>query len=443
MALALVAALCACASTEQRNHYASLSTQLASTSEAARASGDADPLGDSHVLERGALVALVLERNPGIEAKRAAARAALARWPQETALPDPTFGYALRPASIGSNEVDTAQDFALSQSLPFPGKLALRGERALAEADAATSDVENERVELAALTSRLFGEYWLSERALETNEQHLALLDEVQRAALSRYASGRGSQQDVLATETEAAMLSHRAIELGAERRVIAERINTLLHRAPDLELPAAPRELEPEPPRELDAAALTARALENRPELRASESEVRAREADVGLARREFFPDFTLRAGYEGSWQEDPLKPFVGIELNVPLQLGRRRAALVEADARLAREKSRLRRLEDRVRLQVAVAVQRLQESQHLLHISRERLLPAARNRVAGAQARFASGELPFLELIDAERALRSAEQAEFDARASLSLRGVELSRALGEAPAREVGTP
>ncbi len=433
-ALALVAALCACASTGQQSHYDALHARLDRVE--ARSHADDDPLGNASVLERRALVQLVLERNPGLEAQRAAARAALARWPQETALADPMFGYSVRPRSFGSNQVDPANDFALSQALPFPGKLALRGERALAEADAAGNAVDTERIQLAALASRLFDEYWLAERALETNAQHVTLLDQAHGVALSRYSAGEGSQQDVLAAETEEAMLSHREIELGAERRILAERINTLLHRPPELELPTSPRELTSEPTRDLDEPGLVARALEQRPELRARQAEVRAREADVSLARREFFPDFTLRAAYEGSWQEDPLKPMVGIEVNVPLQLGRRRAALEEADARLSREKSRLRQLEDRVRLEVTSAIERLRESQHLLHISQERLVPAARDRVAGARAAFASGKSTFLELVDAERALRSAEQAEFEARASLAVRGAELSRALGETP-------
>ena len=385
----------------------------------------------------------MLERNPGLEAARASWQAALARYPQETALSDPTFGYSVRPRSFGSDEVDPANDFMLSQDLPFPGKRALRGDRALAEADVAANELDTERVQLAALAARLFDEYWLSERALDSNAQHVALLEEARHVALSRYAAGSGSQQDVLAAETEHAMLSHREIELGAERRILTERINTLLHRPLGLALPVAPRELEPEPARDLDDQALIARALEKRPELRAREAEVRAREADVALARREFLPDFTLRAAYEGSWQEDPLKPVVGIEFNVPLQLGRRRAALEEADARLARERSRLRRLEDRVRLQVASAVERLREWQHLLHISQTRLLPVARDRVVGARAAFASGEASFLELVDAERALRTAEQATFEARAALSVRNAELARALGETNALEEERP
>jgi outer membrane protein TolC len=386
-------------------------------------------------LDRARLVEAILARNPGVRAARDAWRAALARYPQETALDDPMLSYALRPRSIGSRDVDTGHEVGVSQAIPFPGKLALRGERAVAEAESARSDVEAERVQLAALASRLFDEYWLAARALETNALHAALLEDAHRAALSRYAAGSGSQQDVLAAETEQGMLAHEERELAAQQRIVAERINTLLHRSPELDLPPPPRELEADPPvHDVDAAALVAQALAARPELRSLAADVRAREAEVALARREFLPDFRVRGGYETTWQESALEPVVGLELNVPLQLARRRAALEEADARLSREQSRVRALEDRIRFEVTSAVERLRESQHLLEISQQRRLPPARDRVVGARASFASGKMSFLEFVDAERSLLSAEQAEFEVRADLSVRRAALARALGE---------
>jgi outer membrane protein TolC len=415
--------------------YRSLSDEWERTEASAPTPDDGeDVFANATRIERAPLIRLVLERNPTVRAARYAWGAALARYPQATALDDPMFSYSLRPRSIGSHEVDTANDFDVSQSIPFPGKLALRGEHALAEAESAQSDMETQRVKLAALASRLFDDYWLAERALEINAKHAALLDEVHHVALSRYAAGTGAQQDVLAAETEQGMLAHRDRELAAERRVVAERINSLLHRAPQLELPPPPLELEAGASQELDERTLVAEALEARPELRALAASVRARESEVSLARRDFFPDFTVKGGYETSWQEDPLKPVVGVELNVPLQLGRRRAALAEAEAMLARERSRVQQLEDRVRFEVVTAVERLREADHLLEISQQRRLPPARDRVVGARAAFASGQMTFLEFVDAERSLLAAEQAEFEVRADLSVRRAALARALGK---------
>ena len=352
-------ALAACGTT-QGERYQSMREQIDRAPARADETGD-DSLRGASELSRGALVASVLARNPTIDAARSAWRAALARYPQATALADPTFSYATRPRSYGSDQVDPANDVALSQALPFPGKLGLRGERALDEAEAAESELATARTRVASLASIAFDDYWVAARALELIAGQRDLLSQARAVALHRYETGTGTQQDVLAAETEQAMLEHREIVLGTARRIAVERINELLHRPSGAALPPPPRELEPAPSHELDEPALVSRALETRPEVRAAAAQIRAREADVALARREFLPDFTLRGGYEGTWQEDPLKPVVGIELNVPLQLGRRRAALEEADARLELERSRMRRLEDRVRREVAVAVERL----------------------------------------------------------------------------------
>jgi outer membrane protein, heavy metal efflux system len=442
---ALPLAAAACATTGQGQQYATMQERVTRAERAAQAPTQQeaadDPFATTTTLTRSALVAAVLERNPGVEAARAAWRAEVARYPQETALPDPMFSYTTRPRSYDSREVEAANDFGLSQEIPFPGKLGLRGARALADADAAAGEFEGERLRLAVLASSLYDRYWVAERAIETAAHHLALFEETQGVALSRYAAGTGFQQDVLAAETERAAMLREQIGFETERSILAERINALLHRPAQLALPPMPPDLDVIAPPTLDEQALIATALTKRPELRAKAAEVRARETDVSIARREFLPDFTVRAGYETTWQEDPLKPMVGLELNVPIQLGRRFAALEEADARLVRERSRLRQLEDRVRLQVVTAVARIRESQRVLELSENRLLPAARERLGGARGAFAGGQASFLELVEADRALRSAEQAAFDARADLSVRNAQLGRAIGMVEGVEEG--
>jgi len=441
-ALAALALLLGCAGAAQRERYRAAREVLART-EPARAAAEADPFAGETQLTRGALVANALERNPGIDAARAAWREALARWPQATALPDPMLGYGVRPRSFGSDEVNSAQDVELSQALPFPGKRGLRGEAALAAADAAGEGLAAERVRLAALASTLFDAYWLAARSLDTNRRQRELVDSLHEATLGRYASGSGSQGDVLMAETELAMLLHGEVELETERKITTERINALLHRPIDAPLPPPPAELDGAAAHDLDVPALLARALERRPELRASAAAIREREAALALARREFLPDFTLRGAYEGSWQETPLKPFVGLEVNVPIQLERRRAAVDEAEAALAREQSLARRAEDEVRLDVSRAVERLRESQHLLELARDRVLPAARGRAELARASYSSGQGTLFELVDAERSLRTAELAEHEALSKLSERHAALARAVGEIVTQEEIAP
>ena len=94
------------------------------------------------------LVEQVLARNPSLSQMVAAWQAASARYPQVTSLDDPMFGTMLAPASFGSNNVEAGYRLEISQKYPFPGKLGLRGQGALAEASAAGHDVDDIRLQL-------------------------------------------------------------------------------------------------------------------------------------------------------------------------------------------------------------------------------------------------------------------------------------------------------
>jgi len=430
----LIAALslAGCASPELGARHRELEKTFAARAPAAT-HDDEDPFARAPRLEREQLVHEVLRRNPSLDAARQAWRAALERFPQETSLDDPSARYAAAPRSFGSSVVRDGNQAELAQRLPFPGKLSLRGEVALASAEAAENDYEAVRRRLAETASLLFDDTYFAARALEINAAHLTLLDELLRIAAARYAAGEGSQQDPLQAELEGARLLHEERMLRAESRIASARINALLHRPPGAPLPPPPRELGEPGAMPLDRAALVERALRERPELRAAQARMRARESSVALARREFFPDLTLVGGWDGFWQEKELRPSVGLEIDLPIRVARRRAALAEARAELAGALSERRALEDEVRLEVETATERLAEAHHLLGIVESRLLPAARDRVAAARAGFVAGRNDFDALIEAERSLRDAELEREQALATLSRRHAELARATG----------
>ena len=407
-------------------------------SEAQARAGDAedDLFAGAPFLVRRELIRHVLERNPNVRAARYAWRAALARYPQVTSLDDPMLAAGIAPRSIGSSKVDNAAQFGLSQKLPFPGKLRLRGEAALGEAAAAAHDHEAVRLRLATMASLLFDDYYVAIRSIEINREHIALLEEFRQIAAVRYEAGEASQQDPIQAEVELTHALHRALLLETARRVNTEQINALLHRRPDRALPPPPtRLLLPDAPLQ-PSEQLTEEALQVRPELAAADARVAAQEARVGLAWREYLPDFTVVGAYNGIHQESDLKPFVGIQLNVPLRLGRRKAAVAEATARLEQARSLRLAIEDDVRLGVESAADRLVEADHVSKLFRDRLRPAARDQVDAARAGFETGRNSFLALIDAERNLLSVELGYEKALASLGQRRAELDQELGHLP-------
>jgi outer membrane protein TolC len=225
-------------------------------------------------------------------------------------------------------------------------------------------------------------------------------------------------------------------VELGTAQRVSQAQLAALLHIGDGTAIPPLPQTLPvlavPPYPEE----TLARQALHERPEMRAADARIEARRADEALAKREFFPDFKVVGVYDAFWEDPDQRPMVGLEWNLPLQIGRRRAALEEARAEAARASQERQSTGDSVRAEVTTAALRLRESQHLIAITRDRRIPAARDQVAAARSSYESGIAPFRDLIEAERMLWDAELAEQRAVAEESRRAAELLAALGIAP-------
>jgi outer membrane protein TolC len=330
----------------------------------------APAFADTSELSVEALIEQVLARNPSLTQMVAAWQAASARYPQVTSLEDPMFGATIGPGTIAPEDqgVEFAYRLEISQKLPFPGKLKLRGENALAEASAAERDVEDMRLQLVEGARTAFYNYYLVDRALAVNEESVRLLRDFRTNAQVRYQTGLVPEQDVLQADVEIGKEQDRRLELEQMREVTIARINTLMHLAPDSPLPPPPKELNvTDGP--LEAVALRATAVARRPDLQALADRIAAEEASLGLAHKEFYPDFEPFFMYDrfmGNVSDNrDLATMLGLRLNLPVYRKRRYAAVAEAEARIAQRKAELARLTDQVNLQVQEAYARALRSE------------------------------------------------------------------------------
>jgi outer membrane protein, heavy metal efflux system len=388
-----------------------------------------DPFSGLQELDLNPLVAEVLKRNPSIPAMVAAWRSASEKYPQVVSLDDPMFGFMLAPATFGSDDVDFGWMVQTSQKIPWSGKRQLRGIVAQAEVDAAFQDIEAARIKLREAAKLAFFDYFLVGRELEINSDNVRIMNEFRAVAQNKYASNQVTQQDVLQAEVELADLSRRQIELNRMDEVARARINTLLHRVPNHSLPAPSNKL----PIAADVPSfedLRDLALKGRPDLVAQAARVRAEEAAVDLACREFYPDLEFVARYDSFWQpaESDLRPQVGINLNLPLRTERRRAAVQEAIARVTQRRAELERQIDEIQYDVHAAFARLNESQRVAKLYTDSILPASRQNVESAQANYEAGKLDFLRLIEAQRQLIGYREKQFEAEVEYHRRLAEL---------------
>jgi outer membrane protein TolC len=379
-----------------------------------------------------ALVQQVLARNPTLPQMIAAWQAASARFPQVTSLDDPFFGASGAPSAIGARDIDGAYRLEVSQKLPWCGKLRLRGENALAEANAARNEVEDSRLQLIEAAKSSFYDYFLVYRALAVNEESLRLLADFRKNAETRYKTGQAVQQDILQADVEIGRQRERGLILERLREVAVARLNTLMHLPPDLPLPPPPVEArtgEALP----EAAVLRSTAVARRPDLAAIRNRIAAEQASLGLAYREYYPDFEVLAAYDSLWQEKPLRGQVGVRVNLPVRLARRGGAVSEAEARLAERQAEFARLTDEVNYEVQQAYAQVRESERVVLLYEKEVLPAAINNVKAAQAAYITGRIPFLSLIEAQRNVVNLRDRYYEAVADYFRRRATLERAVG----------
>jgi outer membrane protein TolC len=377
------------------------------------------------------LVDAVLARNPTLPAMQAAWQAAQSRIESAAALDDPLLSYATAPRTARADNEDFGQKLELSQKLPWPGKRQLRGERARHEADAAQQDVETSRLKLSATARSLFADWYFIHEAIRINGINQTLLQEFRRIAEARYSTGQASKQDALRADVEFNLLEHRAIVLERQRRDSLARINTLLNRAPDEPVPLPAKLTEPGPLPGVQA--LRTRAVQMRPELKALAAHIQASESSIGLARRAFYPDFNLKAGYNSLWTEDDKRFTVGVDINLPLNRSKRRAVADAARAKAMQAQWRLTDEEAVVAGEVQRAYDRVEESRHVLTLYRDRLLPLAEENLSAAKADYQAGSGDFLSLLTTEKNLMQTRLQVGQAMAELHRQLAALQRAVG----------
>jgi outer membrane protein TolC len=371
------------------------------------------------VLSVEELVAQVLARNPTLAQMAAAWEAAQARYPQVSSLEDPMIAGTVGPETFRPDDsgLELAYRLEVSQRIPFPGKLRLKGESARAEASAAGNDLCDTRLQLAEAARDAFYEYYLAERSLEESARAIELLRKARADAAARYETGAGKvdAQDYLQADVEIGREQERRLSYLEARQITVARLNTLLDLPPDSPLPPPPRQLSARDTLP-DVQALRAAALARRPDLQAVADRILAEEAALALAHKEQFPDFEPFVMYDrfmGNTADNrDLATMVGVRMNLPVYQERRRGAVAEAQARLAQRRAELARQTAQALLQVEEAYTKVRRGAEALRLYRDKILPVSELNAKSARSAYMTGKVPAVSRIEAERNLVALRQ-------------------------------
>src|SRR3990167_384173 len=227
------------------------------------------------------LINEAVEHNPEIIATQKRLNAAKAKISQAKSLDDPTirigsYDMSNNPANVNGQTEMLQQRYGVSQKIPFPGKLRLRNEVAVEEANMVEKDSQSKIQEITALVKSAYYELFYVNSAIDITEENRELLRKFSKIAETKYSVGKTTQRDVLAAQVELSTLANNIIVLNKERESIIARLNSLLDRPTYASL-GKPRPFKKHT-LTLTIKELEDRAIKNRPELRKFDHAVKGR---------------------------------------------------------------------------------------------------------------------------------------------------------------------
>jgi len=326
-----------------------------------------------------------------------------------SALPDPMIGFMAQNVgspvtwSVGKEDM-SMQGVVFSQEVPFPGKLGTRGRAAIKQAEREQETSRETTLKVLNSLRTAYYEYYLSYKSAEILDQTKELMKQIQLIAETRYATGQGSQQDVIRAQLEVSMLLDKLAEQEQRKETLASIINSLVGRDPFAPL-GRPDEL-PKPTTMPTIEELAARALGHSPALQGKQLMVEQSREELSLSRREFLPDMVVSGGWftrgdkSDVWQ-------ASIMFKVPLYFWNKATGVKAASADLSAASYEY----DAEKLATLARVRDLystvKTSEHHLHLYGSGIIPQARISLQSATANYQVGKADFLSLLESENML------------------------------------
>ena len=326
------------------------------------------------------LVQEALQNNPDIKASQARIEAAKYRIPQSKSLPDPMFMFGYQNEGFDRytyGEMQGAQwMFSASQQFPFPGKRALKGDMAERDMESLAAMHELFKLKTAARIKELYYDLFLVYKNIDLLGGKQDLFIRVEGVILARYAAGKAMQQEVLMAQTEKYMLLEKEEMLRQKIQSLEAMIRATLGRdkGPPLGRPADPV-FQPLTVT-LDEALLLAE--QHSPEIKSRNKMIDAANAKLLMARKEYYPDFTVNASYYNRSGDFKDMWSATTTINIPLYFKtKQEPAVLEAKASLAQAKQEL----ESIKLMIAAALRdnfsMIRSSEKLMDLYKNGLLP------------------------------------------------------------------
>jgi outer membrane protein, heavy metal efflux system len=320
------------------------------------------------------------------------------------ALPDPmlSLGYSASggpwPGSGLGKEPMANAGLMVSQEMPFPGKRKLREEIAGKEADAEFQQYLAVRLSVVGRLKMAWHEMHHAIVGEDVVRRYQEILRNFLRVAEARYSVGRAAQQDIFKAQTQFAIFETQLLRWRQERAARQAQINGLLNRPPATPI-RVPLEIEPGELRVTEEQLLDY-ARTHAPMIAKEQKMIERGELSANLARKEYYPDYTVAGGYFNQGSMPPMWQF-RVDFKLPGSFWRKQRSLVNEQTFMASEarhnyESASVTLRSRINEEYTLAA----TARKLMDLYARAVIPQAKLALESSVASYETGSLDFTAL-------------------------------------------
>jgi outer membrane protein TolC len=372
------------------------------------------PAAAAEELRLEQLISDALKNNHEIVAAESRLTAAGYRIPQASSLPDPMvmFGYqneGWKKYTYG--EMQGAQwMFTASQMFPYPGKLSLKGEMASKEAESLEAAYQGLRLKTVEKVKELYFDLFLSYKNIDLIQDRRLLFSRIEDAALARYSSGMGLQQEVLMAQTEKYMLLEKEEMLRQKIQSLEAMLNVSLGSEGTATLGRPPELAGTEVTASMEDLLIV--HVNHSPFLRGKEKMVAAAALKVKMAEKEYYPDFTLNAGYYKRAREFEDMWSLTTTINIPIFFKtKQRQAVLEAKTALSETEHEVLAMKSMLSSTIRDNYSMMKSAERLMDLYKDGLIPKTYQDFDAALAGYMSGKTEAITVISRLKALLDFE--------------------------------
>lgn len=397
---------------------------------------------ESQLGEVEAMVAEALSNNPEIAASREKWQMFVAKSEQAGTLDDPMLMLKIQNGMINDPfdfkmDDSTAKVIGISQMFPFAGKRDLLRSAAAQEAKSVEWEHAERKVELRRMVHDAWAQLALVNNSMRLVTENIALLDSLNRLAETGYSTGMVRQNAVLRSQLERSRMEEMRIGLVQRQKSLAAMFAALLHRPMDAPPPTVSAEIVPVAQ---TAAELEELAFRSRPELFARSARLEQAHSSETLARREFYPDFTLSFEYmqRDAFGGDPESMgedmySAGVSFNLPVQRQARRAMVAEAQAQGKMATAEIELLRHEIRRGISDTLARLSASAAMADLYKSGMIPQAEFASESLLASYEVGKGDLMNVLDSRMQLFGVRQRYYEFIAENQMQRAELEALVG----------